>query len=91
MTSTLPIFRMSVVILFDSGASHYFISSKLCHKKRIDFEIQNLALNISIYSREEVKTDKVVWRVKLDFGGKDLNVDLYSMDVRDFDEILGMN
>ncbi|KAH6794310.1 GRF zinc finger / Zinc knuckle protein [Perilla frutescens var. hirtella] len=50
MTGMLPIFGTSAVVLFDSGASHSFISSKLCRIKGIECNVPHQWDNESLIS-----------------------------------------
>lgn len=91
ITGMLYILGTPVVVLFDSGASHSFISTKLCELMNIDCEVENLALNISIPSGDNIKTNRLVRNMKLHVGSRELDADLYCIEMQDFDVILGMD
>ncbi|XP_057779774.1 uncharacterized protein LOC130998371 [Salvia miltiorrhiza] len=67
MTGTLIISGTPAVVLFDSGASHSFISLKFCQKNKIIWEVENLDLNISIPSGESIKTNRIARKISLKF------------------------
>ncbi|XP_057792547.1 uncharacterized protein LOC131009274 [Salvia miltiorrhiza] len=79
------------VVLFDSGASHSFISLKFCQKNKIIWEVENLDLNISIPSGESIKTNRIARKISLNFRNRKLEADLYLIEMHDFDVILGMD
>ena len=80
-----------VNILFDSGATHSFISVDCA--KRIYFPMSKLPYKVlvSTPSEENICTTTMCSPVFLDFQGKTFCIDLYCLPMKGLDVILGMD
>lgn len=78
-------------VLFDSGATHSFVSKSFITKASISCDKSESTLEVSIPSGETLTTDKLAKSVNLDIEGKTLEANLYLIEMKDFDVILGMD
>jgi hypothetical protein len=78
-------------VLFDSGATHSFISTSFITKTSITCDKSESILEVSIPSGRTLNTDKLAKSVDLGIEGKTLEADLYLIEMKDFDVILGMD
>lgn len=91
MAGMLAVSTIPALVLFDSGATHFFISKKFLAKSRNVCDKVDNALEVSIPSGKIVRTDRMAKDVSLEICSKNIRADLYLMDMRDFDVILGMD
>ncbi|XP_048493229.1 uncharacterized protein LOC125493759 [Beta vulgaris subsp. vulgaris] len=87
---TFLICSHSVTVLFDSGASHSFISSKVVESLKLESP-ESVSLDVSIPSGEVRKGSKVFKGVPLTILGIEFSSDLIEFDLKDLDVILGMD
>ncbi|XP_022893869.1 uncharacterized protein LOC111408331 [Olea europaea var. sylvestris] len=87
----LSVSNIPVNVLIDSGATNSFISNAclakinaLCQKNASVFEV-------SMPSGGTIDVDRIAKGVQIDFDGLTLEAELYVIDMKDFDIILGMN
>ena len=78
-------------ILFDSGASHSFITTSYVNVLGLKLESLGKTLNVSSPIEIRVRVDKICRGCELEILGILLMVDLWVMDISDFDVILGMD
>jgi predicted aspartyl protease len=78
-----------MVILFDSGATHDFISRACTQKHQLDIQHSDSPYMISTPGGR-VATKHVVRKTPLDIGGKVFKVYLIVLDGQGIDVILGM-
>jgi hypothetical protein len=78
-----------IVILFDSGASHDFMSSACAKKARLILVASGAPYVIST-PRGRVDADRIVWKVPLDLSGRVFETDLIVLSGQGIDVILGM-
>jgi predicted aspartyl protease len=76
-----------IIILFDSGASHNFISSTCAKKAMVAME----APYVISTPRRRVDADQIVHKATLKLAGRVLNVDLIILKGQGLDVILGMS
>jgi hypothetical protein len=79
-----------IVILFDSGASHDFMSSTCAKKVRLTLVALRTPYVIST-PRGRVDADWIVWKVPLDLVGRIFKTDLIVLSGQGIDIILGMS
>ncbi|XP_057803218.1 uncharacterized protein LOC131018517 [Salvia miltiorrhiza] len=91
MSGMISISELPVLALFDSSASHSFISAELCEKTNVLVEVENLALDVRLPSGETLRTDRMARNVELILGGKGLVADCHVLEMHEFDLILGMD
>jgi hypothetical protein len=79
-----------IVILFDSRASHDFMSSTCAKKARLTLVASRTPYMIST-PRGRVDADRIVQKVPLDLAGQIFKTDLIVLSGQGTDFILGMN
>jgi predicted aspartyl protease len=79
-----------VIILFDSGASHDFISST-CAKKVMLSAVTTEALHVISTPRGQVDADWIVRKAQLELAGRVFSTDLIILKGQGLDVILGMS
>ena len=90
MAGTFSINDQPVTVLFDSGASHTFISKDCA--TRLGLEIGNMSIPHNIHSpRGKLITNQTVKQVPLKFQGKIFDTHLIVLPTQKVDIILGMN
>ncbi len=90
MMDTFSVASHSASILFDSGASHTFISKKFveqhhiaCHESKEGFKIHSPG--------GQIFTRKVAYQVPVSLAGRDFPTNMIVLKGQDIDVILGMN
>jgi hypothetical protein len=90
MSGTFSIHHQPVVTLFDSGATHSFISNNCGARIGLDLCPTKGAYMISTPGGK-ITSDQMVKRVPIQFGSKEIRTDLILLDLEGIDVILGMN
>ena len=90
MTGTFSIHHKPAVILFDSGASHSFISAKFGAKMGFDFCHTKGSYMISTPGGK-VASNQMIRLVPIKLGSKIINSDLVILGLEGLDVILGMD
>ena len=80
-----------VKILFDSGASHSFVAASSVDVMGLEVETLEEPLHVSSPLGSGVRIDKIFRDCELEISGILLTIDLWVMDISDFDVILGMD
>ena len=83
--------RLWAKILFDSGASHFFVAESSVYVLGLEVETLDEPLYVSSPLRTRVGIDKICRDCELEILGILLTVDLRMMDISDFDVILSMD
>ena len=83
--------RLWVKILFDSSASHYFVSASSVDVLGLEVETLEESFHVSSPLGTRVRIDQICRDCDLKISGILLTVDLRVMDILDFDVILGMD
>ncbi|XP_062086334.1 uncharacterized protein LOC133792443 [Humulus lupulus] len=91
VTSQIPMANTTCKILFDSGASHSFISSRTINVINTPSELFNVRFGTMLPSEEIVISKNWVKDVPLWVDGMELYVDLIVLELSNFDVILGMD
>ena len=88
---TFILFRLWVRVLFYSGVSHSFITASCV--EALGLEVKTLEKPLHVHSPlgTRVSVDKISRDCELEISGILLIVDLWVMDMSEFDVILGMN
>ena len=90
MTGTFSVNKCPVVVLFDSGASHTFISEACV--ARLNLRVTHLKRPYIIHAPgAQLHAGQCVQGVSLDLGGKVFQTDLIILPNQGIDVILGMN
>ncbi|XP_021763679.1 uncharacterized protein LOC110728328 [Chenopodium quinoa] len=79
-----------VKVLFDSGASHSFISKKVVGSLRLESP-ESVSLDVSILSGEVRSCSRLFLSVPISISEVEFLADLIEFDLNDFDVILGMD
>ncbi|XP_057247516.1 uncharacterized protein LOC130589902 [Beta vulgaris subsp. vulgaris] len=90
VTGTFSIHSMSVYVLFDSGASHSFVSELLVKKLGLE-NSRTCDVDISIPSGVIITCNNLYPDVPIMCGSTTLVADLIAFPLHDFDVILGMD
>ena len=78
-------------ILFDYGASHSFIVASNVDVLDLETETLDEPLHVSSLLGTRVRIDQICRDCELEISGILLTMDLWVMDISDFDVILGMD
>ncbi|XP_022873085.1 uncharacterized protein K02A2.6-like [Olea europaea var. sylvestris] len=78
-------------VLFDSGATNSFISASFVARSNFACVKTNYELEVLIHSGRTVCTNRITKATKLEIDGKILQANLYLLEMKDFDVILGMD
>jgi hypothetical protein len=89
MTGTFSINNQPVVILFDSGATHSFISAKCGTKVGLDFYPTQGAYMI-VTPGGKISSNQICRRVPIQMGSNLIKIDLLLLDLEGMDVLLGM-
>ncbi|CAA0832699.1 Unknown protein, partial [Striga hermonthica] len=91
MSGMLSISNLPVFALCDTDAIHSFISSRCLEA----LSVVNLSkvdpLEVSLASGKIIISDSIVRNLPINIGGRILEGDVYVIEMRDFDVILGMD
>jgi hypothetical protein len=79
-----------VIILFDSGATHSFISSKYGTKVGLDFYPTNGAYMITT-SGGKISSNQIYRKVPIQLDSNLIKADLLLLDLEGMDVLLGMD
>jgi hypothetical protein len=90
MTGTFSINHQPVIILFDSGATHSFISSKCGTKVGLDFYPTNGAYMITTPGGK-ISSNQIYRKVPIQLGSNLIKTDLLLLDLEGMDVLLGMD
>ncbi|XP_038988015.1 uncharacterized protein LOC120112523 [Phoenix dactylifera] len=91
VTGTLLVHSTYAYALFDSGATHSFISSTYVHKHDIFCSPLERELCVSTPAGGKMITSLICKSCPVIVEGRDLKADLIVMDLHEFDLILGMD
>jgi hypothetical protein len=87
----LPLFTGKVVILFDSGATHSFISTKYARRFHINLEPMEVGVAVSTSVGKSVLCRKLVRGCPIHIEGRTLMANLIVFNMDRFDIILEMD
>jgi hypothetical protein len=90
MADTFSVFNQPVLILFDSGASHSFISQKFSVKCQLPFYHTQVAFMVAT-SGGKITTNQLNWSVPIQLGSKTFKTTLLILGLENIDFILGTN
>jgi hypothetical protein len=91
VTGTLPLFSGRAVVLFDSGATHSFISASYVRRYSLNIELLGIGVVVSTPMGKSVICTKIVRKSPIHIDGRTLLADLIIFDIHGFDIILGMD
>jgi hypothetical protein len=90
MMGTFLVANRPVIILFDSGASHTFISKKFVEQHCISYHESNEGFKIHSPGGQ-IFTREVAYQVPVTLAGRDFPTNMIVLKGQDIDVILGMN
>ncbi|XP_022871480.1 uncharacterized protein LOC111390648 [Olea europaea var. sylvestris] len=90
-TSILLLSNVSAYVLFDSRATNSFISASFIARPNFACVRTDNELEVSIPSGKTLCTNQMTKSMKLEIDGKILEANLYLLEMKDFDVILGMD
>jgi hypothetical protein len=90
MTGTFPINHQPVLVLFDSGATHSFISTNCGAKIGLDIYSINEAYRI-ITPSGKISSNQICRKVSIQLGSHLIKTDLLVLDLEGLDVLLSMN
>jgi hypothetical protein len=90
MTGTFSINHQPVIILFDSGATHSFISSKCGTKVGLDFYPTKGAYMIATPGGK-IASNQIYRKVPIQLGSNLIKIDLLLLDLEGMDVLLGLD
>jgi hypothetical protein len=90
MTGTFCINHHPVIVLFDSGATHSFISKECGTKVGLDIYSINEAYRI-ITPGGKISSNQICRRVPIQLGSHPIKTDLLVIDLKGMDVLLGMD
>jgi hypothetical protein len=88
---TLPLFTGKAIILFDSGATHSFISTKYDRRLHINIEPMKVGVVVSTPVGKSVLCKKIVLGCPNHIEGRTLTANLIVFNMEGFHIILRMN
>jgi hypothetical protein len=90
LAGTFFLMERSIIILFDSGASHGFMSSTCAKKEKLSLVALEVPYVIST-PRSRVDADQIVQKVPLELSMRIFNTNLNILSGLSLDVILGMS
>jgi hypothetical protein len=90
MTGTFSINHQPVIILFDSGATHSFISSKCGTKVGLDF-YPTIGTYMIATPGGKIASNQIYRKVPIQLGSNLIKTNLLLLDLEGMDVLLGMN
>ncbi|KAL5578375.1 hypothetical protein UlMin_020074 [Ulmus minor] len=91
VTGQLSVAKMSAYVLFDSSATHSFISNSFADRLNWVRDRMNQSFHIALPSGEVLLSNYWVRHVPIVFSGRELHADLVLIKMYDYDVILGMD
>ena len=91
VTGTIPVSGIHASILFDSDATHSFISTTFIRQHDIGCEPMKTKLYVETPVGGILSTESVCKSCSIKIGERELPTDLVVLDMHDFDVILGMD
>ncbi|KAI9160100.1 hypothetical protein LWI28_005107 [Acer negundo] len=91
VSGTSSLFSREATILFDSGATHSFVSCAFSAYANISAEPLDLCVTIATPMGDSMLVNQVYKSCLICFGGMDFLVDLLPLKMHDIDVILGMD
>lgn len=87
LVSSILISSLLAYVLIDSGTTHSFISFKFVHKLGV-MVTARFSVVVFIPSRNTLNIDHVVKTTMIEIDGRSLKMELYVIDINEFDVIL---
>ncbi|XP_022858457.1 uncharacterized protein LOC111379330 [Olea europaea var. sylvestris] len=91
VTGKFSIFDIPALVLFDSEATHSFVSNEYVRRLGRTLDMQEVSYNVTIPSRDVQQTKLIVRACVILIENRELCADLIVLDVEDYDIIFGMD
>ncbi|CAA0828924.1 Unknown protein, partial [Striga hermonthica] len=91
MSGMISLCDVPIFALFDTGATHSFVSAKCLEAIGVRGVSAIDPLEISLASGRKIVTSSLAEDLSMSIGGRTLEVDAFVIEMRDFDLILGMD
>ncbi|KAM6547414.1 hypothetical protein CsatB_019090 [Cannabis sativa] len=91
LSGQIPMANTTCKVLFDSGATHSFITSTIVNHINVPSELFTVGFGTMLPSGEVVISRNWLRGIPVRIDGRKLFVDLIVLDLFDFDVILGMD
>ena len=91
VVGVIPMYSGYAMVLFDSGASHSFVSASYVKAHDMKVDIGNHEWHVRIPIRETHVSKAICMRCPLTIGYLKIPADLVVMEMNDFDIILGID
>ena len=91
VTGIIPVSSIHASVLFDSGATHSFISTTFIRQHDIVCESMKTKLYIETPVGGILSTESMCKSCSIRIGERELSTDLVVLDMHDFDVTLGMD
>ncbi|XP_057779640.1 uncharacterized protein LOC130998227 [Salvia miltiorrhiza] len=82
---------MPIIALFDTGASHSFISHAACKRLELTPQLAETTLEVSTPGGGRLAAKDIISNLELNIGAETFKADLYVISMIEFDIILGMD
>ncbi|XP_057811749.1 uncharacterized protein LOC131025985 [Salvia miltiorrhiza] len=87
----INVFDVPIIALFDTGASHSFISRAACKRLGLTPQLAKTTLEVSTSGGGRLVEKDIISNLELNVGAETFEADLYVIAILDFDMILGMD
>ena len=91
IVGVIPMYSGYAMVLFDSGASHSFVSSSFVKAHDMKVDVGNHKWHVRIPTGDTQISKAICMRCPLTIGHLEMPADLVIMEMNDFDIILGMD
>jgi hypothetical protein len=91
VASMIKLKSHSIYALFDLGATHFFIASRIMNKLNLNRGLLEKGMVVGTPLGEYVDIEDACKECVVSIGGERMKVDLIPLKITDFDIILGMN
>ncbi|KAL5561949.1 hypothetical protein UlMin_031696 [Ulmus minor] len=91
VTGQLSVAKMSAYVLFDSGATHSFISNSFADRLNWVRDRMNQSFHVALPTGEVLLSNYWARHVPIVFSGRELHANLVLIKMYDYDVILGMD
>ncbi|XP_022871713.1 uncharacterized protein LOC111390829 [Olea europaea var. sylvestris] len=91
ITSKFSIFGIPVLVLFDSGATHSFMSTEYVRRLGKTPDMQEISYSVTIISEDVQQTNLIVRACVIFMKNRELYANLIVVDMKDYDIILSMD
>ena len=91
VSGLIPVNSIDAYVLFDLGATCSFISQEFVQHLNLPFEQLDYPLNVEVANKEVIPVEHIHRNCSVEIGRYQFLVDLISIQLGEFDVILGMD